>query len=71
VVLFGKNAPPPSKIIMWIQPDYAKPATKRKRASEIAAPRAQTKARKTTARKILKEAGPSSTDQEAPIINKV
>ncbi|XP_025824968.1 uncharacterized protein LOC112900357 isoform X2 [Panicum hallii] len=41
VVLFSKNAPPPSK----------------------------TKARKKTVRKIRKEAGPSSTGQEAPIVN--
>jgi hypothetical protein len=34
-------------------------------------PRAQTKVKKMTARKIRKEAGPSSTDQEAPIANQV
>jgi hypothetical protein len=71
VILFGKNAPPPSKVIMRIQPDSAKSASKRKRASDNAAPRAQTKVRKMTVRKILKEAGPSSTDQEAPIVNQV
>jgi hypothetical protein len=35
------------------------------------APRAQTKARKMIVRKIRKEAGPSSTDQEAPSVNQV
>jgi hypothetical protein len=71
IVLFGKNAPPPSKVIMQIQPDSAKSASKQKRASDIAAPRAQTKVRKMTVRKIRKEAGPSSTDQEALNINQV
>ncbi|XP_025825161.1 nucleolin 2-like [Panicum hallii] len=69
VVLFDNNAPPLSKVIMQIQPYSAKSASKRKRASDIAAPRAQTKARKMTVRKIRKEAGPSSIDQEAPIVN--
>jgi hypothetical protein len=71
VVLFGKNAPPPSKVTMRIQPDSLKSASKQKRAFNIAAPRAQTKVRKMTVRKIWKEAGPSSTDQEAPIVNQV
>jgi hypothetical protein len=71
VVLFDNNAPPLSKVIMQIQPYSAKSASKRKRASDIAAPRAQTKARKMTVRKIRKEAGPSSIDQEAPIVNQV
>jgi hypothetical protein len=71
VVLFGKNAPPASKVIMQIQPDSAKSASKRKGASDIAAPQAQTKARKMTVSKIQKEARPSSTDQEAPIVNQV
>jgi hypothetical protein len=56
---------------MRIQPDSAKLASKRKRTSDIAAPRAQTKVRKMTVRKIRKEAGPSSTDQEAPNVNQV
>jgi hypothetical protein len=69
VVLFGKNAPPPSNVIVRIQPDSTKSASKWKRASDIAAPRAQPKARKMTIKKIRKEAGPSSTDQEALIVN--
>jgi hypothetical protein len=71
VALFGKNAPPLSKVIMRIQPGSAKLASKQKRASDIAAPRAQTKARKIIVKKIRKEAGPSSTDQEDPSVNQV
>jgi hypothetical protein len=56
---------------MQIQPGSAKPAFKRKRVSDFAAPQVQVKAKKMTARKIRKEAGPSSTDQEAPIVNAV
>jgi hypothetical protein len=71
MTLFSKNAPPLSKAIMQIQPGSAKPAFKRKRVSDIAAPRVHVKAKKMTVRKIQKEAGPSSTDQEASIINQV
>jgi hypothetical protein len=71
VALFGKNAPPPSKVIMRIQPDSTKLASKRKRVSDAAAPRAQMEAKKMTVRKIRKEAGPSSMDQEAPNMNQV
>jgi hypothetical protein len=38
VALFGKNAPLLSKVIIRIQPDSAKSASKQKRASDIAAP---------------------------------
>jgi hypothetical protein len=38
VALFGKNVPPPSKVIMRIQPNSTKSASKRKRVSDIAAP---------------------------------
>jgi hypothetical protein len=44
---------------------------KRKRSSDAVAPRAHTKARKMLVRKIQKEAGPSSTIQEAPIAGQV
>jgi hypothetical protein len=71
VVLFSKNAPPLSKVIMWIQHDSAKSASKRKRAFDVVAPRAQMKAKKMTVREIQKEAGPSSMEQEAPNINQV
>jgi hypothetical protein len=71
VVLFGKNAPPPAKGIMRIQPSTAKLTPKRKRSSDTVAPRAHTKVRKMLVRKIRKEAGPSSTSQEAPIAGQV
>jgi hypothetical protein len=71
MVLFGKNAPPPSKGIMRIQPGTAKLTPKQKQTSNIVAPRAQTKVRKMIVRKIWKEAGPSSTHQEAPITSQV
>jgi hypothetical protein len=71
VVLFGKNAPPPSKGIMRIQPRTTKLTPKRKRFSDTVAPRAHTKVRKMLVRKIRKEAGPSSTSQEAPIASQV
>jgi hypothetical protein len=71
MVLFGKNAPPPSKAIMRIQLGSTKSTPKRKRTSDIAAPQAQTKARKMAVKKIRKEVGPSFTDQEAPIANQV
>jgi hypothetical protein len=56
---------------MRIQPDSTKLASKRKRVSDVAASRAQIKAKKMIVRKIRKEAGPSSTDQEAPNVNQV
>jgi hypothetical protein len=56
---------------MRIQPDSTKLASKQKRVSDVAAPRAQIKAKKMIVRKIWKEAGPSSTDQEAPNVNQV
>jgi hypothetical protein len=71
VALFGKNAPPLSKVMMWIQPDSTKLASKRKRASDVTAPRAPIKARKMIVKKIWKEVGPSSTNQEAPNVNQV
>jgi hypothetical protein len=40
VVLFCKNAPPMSKIILSRQPDSSKSASKRKRVSQAVAPRA-------------------------------
>jgi hypothetical protein len=67
VVLFGKNAPPPSKSIMQIQPSTAKLTPKRRRSSDVVAPRAHAKTRKVLVRKIQKAAGPSSTSQEAPV----
>jgi hypothetical protein len=71
VVLFSKNAPPPSKGIMRIQPSTAKLTPKWKRSSDTVAPRTHTKVRKMIARKIQKEVGPSSTLQEAPITSQV
>jgi hypothetical protein len=71
VALFGKNAPPLSKVMMQIQSDSTKSASKRKRASDVAAPRVPIKPRKMIVRKIRKEVEPSSTDQEAPNINQV
>jgi hypothetical protein len=71
VVLFGKNAPPPSKGIMRIQPSTAKLTPKQKRSFDAVAPRAHTKVRKMLVRKIRKETGPSSTNQEAPIASQV
>jgi hypothetical protein len=56
VVLFGKNAPPPSKSIMQIQPSTAKLTPKRKRSSEAVAPRAHAKMRKVLVKKVRKEA---------------
>jgi hypothetical protein len=52
VVLFCKNASPMSKIILDNQPDSSKSASKRKRVSQAAAPRAQVKARRVTTRKV-------------------
>jgi hypothetical protein len=40
-------------------------------SSDAVAPRARTKVRKMLVRKIRKEAGPSSTSQEAPIASQV
>jgi hypothetical protein len=40
VVLFCKNAPPMSKIILSRQPDSSKSASKRKRVSQAVVPRA-------------------------------
>jgi hypothetical protein len=71
VVRFGKNAPPPSKGILRIQPSTAKLTPKRKRSSDAIASRAHTKVRKMLVRKLQKEIGPSSTSQEAPIPSQV
>jgi hypothetical protein len=71
VVLFYKNAPPMSKIILDSQPDSSKLAFKRKRVPQTTAPRAQVKARRVTTRKVQKEVGPSPLDQEASNINQV
>jgi hypothetical protein len=71
VVLFGKNAPPPSKSIMQIQPSTAKLTPKRKRSSEAVAPRARAKTRKVLVRKVRKEAAPSPPNPEVPVTNQV
>ncbi|XP_025815475.1 uncharacterized protein LOC112892550 [Panicum hallii] len=69
VVLFGRNAPPPSKSVMQIQPSTVKLTPKRKRLSEAAAPRARTKTRKILVKKVRKEAAPSSPNPSSPVIN--
>jgi hypothetical protein len=71
VVLFGKNAPPPSKSIMQIQPSTAKLTPKRKRSSEAVALRARAKMRKVPVKKVRKEAAPSSPNPEVPVANQV
>jgi hypothetical protein len=71
VVLFCKNAPPMSKIILNRQPDSSKSASKQKRVLQAAAPRAQVKARRVTTRKVQKGVGPSSLNQEASNITQV
>jgi hypothetical protein len=71
VVLFCKNAPPMSKIILDRQPDCSKLAFKWKRVPQAIAPRAQVKARRVTTRRVQKEVVPSSMDQEALNINRV
>jgi hypothetical protein len=71
VFLFGKNAPPPSKSIMQIQPSTAKLTPKRRQSCDVFAPRAHAKMRKVLVRKIRKAAGPSSTSQEAPVASQV
>jgi hypothetical protein len=71
VVLFGKNAPPPSKSIMQIQPSTTKLTPKRKRSSEAVAPRARAKTRKVLVKKVRKEAAPSSPNPEIPVAHQV
>jgi hypothetical protein len=71
IVLFCKNAPPMSKIILDRQPDCSKSAFKRKRVPQVVAPRAQVKVRRVTTRRVQKEVVPSSVDQEALNINRV
>jgi hypothetical protein len=71
VVLFGKNAPPPLKSIMQIQPSTAKLTPKPKRSSEAVAPQARAKTRKVLIKKIRKEAAPSSPNLEVPVANQV
>jgi hypothetical protein len=68
VVLFGKNAPPPSKSVMRIQPSTAKLTPKRKRLLEAVAPRARAKTRKILVRKVRKEATPSSPVPSSPVV---
>jgi hypothetical protein len=69
VVLFCKNAPPMSKIILDHQPDHSKLA--QKRTLQAAAPRAQVKARRVTTKRVQKEVVPPSSDQEASNIHQV
>jgi hypothetical protein len=71
VVLFGKNAPPPSKSIMQTQPSTAKLTPKQKRLLEAVAPRARAKTRKILVRKVRKEATPSSPVPSSPVIAQV
>jgi hypothetical protein len=71
VVLFYKNAPPMSKIILASQPNSSKLASKQKQVPQAATTRAQVKARRVTTRKVQKEVRPSSLDQEASNINQV
>jgi hypothetical protein len=71
VVLFCKNAPPISKIILNRQPNSSKSASKRKRVPKAAAPQAQVKARRVTTRKVQKGVEPTSLDQEASNITQV
>jgi hypothetical protein len=71
VVLFCKNAPPMSKIILSCQPDSSKLASKQKRVPQAAVPQTQVKARRVTTRKVQKGVGPSSLDQEASNITQV
>jgi hypothetical protein len=71
VVLFGRNAPPPSKSVMQIQPSTAKLTPKRKRLSEAAAPRVCAKTRKTLVRKVRKETAPSSPNPPPPVADQV
>jgi hypothetical protein len=52
VILFCKNAPPMSKIILDSQPDSSKLASKQKRVSQATAPRAWVKARRVTTEKV-------------------
>jgi hypothetical protein len=56
---------------MRIQPSTTKLTPKQKRSSDAVAPRVHTKTRKMLVRKIQKEAGPSSTSQEAPVAGQV
>jgi hypothetical protein len=70
-VLFYKNAPPMSKIILDIQPDSSKSASKWNRVPQAAAPWALVKARRVTTRKVQKEVGPSSLEKEASNIDQV
>jgi hypothetical protein len=56
---------------MQIQPSTAKLTPKRKRSSDVVAPRAHAKTRKVLVRKIRKAARPSSTSQEAPVASQV
>jgi hypothetical protein len=53
VVLFCKNAPSMSKIILNRQPESSKSASKRKQVPQAAAPRAQVMARRVTTRNRL------------------
>jgi hypothetical protein len=71
VVLFGKNAPPPSKSVMQIQPSTAKLTPKRKRLLEAVAPRARAKTRKILVRKVRRETTPSSPVPSSPVVAQV
>jgi hypothetical protein len=65
VVLFCKNAPPMSKIILDRQPDCSRSAFKRKQVPQATTPRAQDKVRRVTTRRVQKEVIASYLDQEA------
>jgi hypothetical protein len=52
IVLFCKNAPPMSKIILNHQSDSSKSTSKRKWVPQAAAPRAQVEARRVSTRKV-------------------
>ena len=73
VVLFGRDAPPLSKVLLQSQPErsksFYKALAKRKIAPAAAAPRA--KARKTTTRRDRRVASPIPSDSETPSDNQV
>jgi hypothetical protein len=52
VVLFCKNAPPMSKIILEHQPDCSNLPFNHKRVTQVIAPRGQVKARRVTTRRV-------------------
>src|SRR6185437_6030289 len=70
-VLFCKGSPSMKKVIMVVQPDLLKSASKRRQTSASAAPRVPTKKRKMITRRVIKKSAQASPSPSKSNTNQV